>query len=341
MARAVQHPGLFDASGTCLPGRLLDIAGCETYVVDAPPLKPKPLPPVVLLHGYGDTADCWRRMLPALQRTRRVIAIDTPPFGRSGPPPTDFKDDLIGCYEQFFPALFDELGIGSAAIVGHSMGGAMALTIALEDPTLVERLVLIAPAGLGDHAPWWWHAISGRWINWPVLLKLPNPVAGPAVKAALRRFLEDRLVHDTRAMGEVIDHFVHLHGGPRELRHLIETGRALMAGYTGALLARSAELEVPVLMIWGREDRLAPADHAEAFAGVVPHARIEVIEDCGHYPQLELPARVNGAIGDFLGAAKLERRYSEPPSDILRTSSRATPSLNSSSVISGSPRLRR
>ena len=213
MARAVRHPGLFDASGTCLPGRLLDIADCETYVVDAPARSARPLPPVILLHGYGDTADCWRRVLPALQRHRRVIAIDTPPFGRSGNPPAPFEDNLVECYAEFFPALFEELGIESAALVGHSMGGAMALTLALEEPSRVERLVLIAPAGLGDHAPWWWHAISGNWINWPALLKLPNPVARPAVKAALRGFLEDRLVHDTRAMGEVIDHFVHLHGG--------------------------------------------------------------------------------------------------------------------------------
>jgi pimeloyl-ACP methyl ester carboxylesterase len=300
LARAVRHPGLFDASGTCLPGRLLDIAGCETYVVDAPARSPGPLPPVVLLHGYGDTADCWRRVLPALQRNRRVIAIDTPPFGRSGNPPAPFEDNLVDCYTEFFPALFEELEIGSAALVGHSMGGAMALTLALEDPARVERLVLIAPAGLGDHAPWWWHAISGHWINWPALLKLPNPVARPAVKAALRGFLEDRLVHDTRAMGEVIDHFVHLHGGPHELRHLIDTGRALMAGYTGTLLTRSAELEAPVLMLWGREDRLAPAEHAEAFAGTVAHAQVEVLENCGHYPQLELPGRITATIREFL-----------------------------------------
>jgi pimeloyl-ACP methyl ester carboxylesterase len=304
VARAVRHPGLFDACGTFLPGRLLDIAGCETYVVDAPALERSPLPPVVLLHGYGDTADCWRRVVPALQRRRRVIAIDTPPFGRSGEPPAGYEDDLIGCYEQFFPALFDHLEIGSAAVVGHSMGGAMALTLALEDPARVERLVLIAPAGLGDQAPWWWHAIAGRWINWPALLRLPNPVARPAVKAALRGFLEDRLVHDTRAMGEVIEHFVHLHGGPRELRHLIETGRALMAGYTGTLLARSAALEAPVLMLWGREDRLAPAAHAHDFHRTVAHARIEVLENCGHYPQLELPARVTAAIDEFLGAKR-------------------------------------
>jgi pimeloyl-ACP methyl ester carboxylesterase len=324
VARAERHPGLFDARGAALPGRLLDIAGCETYVVDAPAIEPAPRPPVLLLHGYADTADCWRRMLPMLQRTRRVIAIDTPPFGRSGPPPPHFEQDLIGCYEEFFPALFDELGIGPAAVVGHSMGGAMALTIALEDPARVERLVLIAPAGLGDNPPWWWHAIAGRWINWPALLKLPNPVARPAVRTALRRFLEDRLVHDTRAMGEVIDHFVHLHGGPRELRHLIDTGRALMAGYTGTLLARSATLQTPVLMMWGREDRLAPAEHARAFGSTVPHARVEVLEHCGHYPQLELPARVTTAICEFLDERRAPaRRPRAEPVRLPRTATQA------------------
>jgi 4,5:9,10-diseco-3-hydroxy-5,9,17-trioxoandrosta-1(10),2-diene-4-oate hydrolase len=324
VARAVRHPGLFDACGTCLPGRLLDIAGCETYVVDAPAPAPGPLPPVVLLHGYGDTADCWRRVLPALQRGRRVIAIDTPPFGRSGSPPAHMEEDLVGCYDEFFPALFDELGIGSAAVVGHSMGGAMALTFALQDPARVERLVLIAPAGLGDRAPWWWHAIAGRWINWPALLRLPNPVARPAVKTALRSFLEDRLVHDARAMGEVIDHFVQLHGGPRELRHLIDTGRALMSGYTGTLLARSAELDAPVMMLWGREDRLAPAEHADAFAQTVAHARVEVLENCGHYPQLELPARVTTVIREFLDGKREPRRRRTGAATSLREAATGT-----------------
>ena len=84
----MRHPGLFDASGMQLAGRLLDVAGCETYVVDAPAQSPSSLPPVVLLHGYGDTADAWRRVVPPLARRRRVIAIDVPPFGRSGDPPS-------------------------------------------------------------------------------------------------------------------------------------------------------------------------------------------------------------------------------------------------------------
>jgi pimeloyl-ACP methyl ester carboxylesterase len=306
----VTHPGLFDASGMQLAGRLLDVAGCETYVVNAPAQSPSSLPPVVLLHGYGDTADAWRRVVPPLARRRRVIAIDVPPFGRSGEPAACYEDDLIRCYNDFFPALFDELGLERAAFVGHSLGGAMALTVALEAPSLVDRLVLVAPAGLGDSAPWGWHAISGRWINWPSLLRLPNPVGKPAVKAALRTFLEERLVHDTRAMGEVIDHFVQLHGGPRELKHLIDTGRSLMAGYTGELLAACAGLKTPVLVVWGSEDRLTPPDHAEAFAAAVPHAEVKVLEHCGHYPQLELPTRVTRLLDDFLAAPRVGARAS-------------------------------
>jgi 4,5:9,10-diseco-3-hydroxy-5,9,17-trioxoandrosta-1(10),2-diene-4-oate hydrolase len=296
----VRHPGLFDASGLQLAGRLLDVAGCETYVVDAPAQARSSQPPVLLLHGYGDTADAWRRVVPPLARRRRVIAIDVPPFGRSGEPPAGLAEDPIGCYREFFADLFDQLEVERAAFVGHSLGGAMALTIALEEPSLVDRLVLVAPAGLGDSAPWWWHAISGRWINWPALLKLPNPVAKPAVKAALRGFLEERLVHDARAMGEVIDHFVHLHGGPRQLKHLIDTGKALMGGYTGELLAQSASLEMPVLVLWGSEDRLTPSQHAHAFAEAVPHAQIQVLERCGHYPQLELPTRVTRLLEQFV-----------------------------------------
>jgi pimeloyl-ACP methyl ester carboxylesterase len=101
-------------------------------------------------------------------------------------------------------------------------------------------------------------------------------------------------------MGEVIDHFVHLHGGPRELRHLIDTGRALITGYDGTLLTRSAELDLPVLLVWGNEDRLVPAAHAQAFGRAVPQARVEVLEHCGHYPQLELPARMTAILGEFL-----------------------------------------
>jgi len=327
MARAARHPGLHDASGAVLRGRLVDVAGCETYVVDA-----GDGPPVLLLHGFADTADAWRRVVPALARRHRVIAIDLPPFARSGRPSLRDGAALVDWYPEFFPALLEELGIRRLAVAGHSLGGAIALSLALQEPDVVERLALIAPAGLGDRAPWWWHAAAGRPVNWAAFLRLPNPLAGRAIRSGLRSFLEERLMHDARRLEDVIDHFVALHGGRRQLEGLLAAGRSLIPGYDGTLIRRAGELECPVTVIWGREDRLAPVAHAAAFEAAVPHAIVHVIDECGHYPQIELPGQVGELLEDALAYESSVRR---------RTSSRATLSRTSSSVSSGAPRLRR
>src|SRR5690349_5705859 len=189
MGRVIRHPGLHDSSGTELPGRLIEIADSEAYVVDA-----GDGPPVLLLHGFADTADSWRRVLPRLMSTRRVVAVDIPPFGRSTPPVMN-GTPVVDWYASFIDALLDELGIEEATLVGHSLGGAIALAYCLERPGAVDRLGLIAPAGLGESAPWWWHAAAGRPINWGALLRLPNPVANQAIKAGVRTFLEGNLMY--------------------------------------------------------------------------------------------------------------------------------------------------
>ena len=328
MTRVIRHPGLHDASGAELPARLIEVAGADVHVVDA-----GEGPPVVLLHGFADTADSWRRIVPRLMSTRRVVAIDIPPFGHSRAPALN-GTPVAEWYASFLDALLDELGIEEAALVGHSLGGAVALAYCLERPEAVDRLGLIAPAGLGESAPWWWHAVAGRPINWAALLRLPNPVAGQAIKTGVRNFLEGSLMHDARGMEDVIEHFVALHGGRRQLEQLMAIGRSLISGYDGTLIQRAEEVECPVTVIWGREDRLAPIEHAEAFAGAVPQADIHVLEHCGHYPQIELPGRVGELLEEMLSEA-----YG--PSESLRTSSRTTFSRISSSVTSRSPRLRR
>jgi pimeloyl-ACP methyl ester carboxylesterase len=327
MGRAVRHPGLHDANGAELPGRLLDLADCETYVVDA-----GDGPPILLLHGFGDTADSWRRLVPMLLCEHRVIAIDIPPFGRSGQPKLQNGTGLVDWYPGFLRALFDELGVAQATLAGHSLGGAIALHGALEHPKAVEQLVLLAPAGLGQGAPWWWHAVAGRPVNWGALLRLPNPVAGQAIKTGMRSFLEERLMDDPRRLEDVIDHFIALHGGRKQLEQLLATGRALIPGYDGTLIGRVSELDCPVTVIWGANDRLAPVTHADAFAAAVPHAVIHVLDRCGHYPQIELPARVNELFEELLDYES---------SESLRISSRTTFSRTSSSVTSASPRFRR
>src|SRR3954452_133825 len=104
MRRRPQHPGLHDAGGRQIPHRLIDVRGVPTFLYDA-----GDGPPVVLIHGYGDTADGWRRVAPGLIRSgHRVIALDVPPFGRSGEPA---ERRLLDFYKLYFPELLDRLGI--------------------------------------------------------------------------------------------------------------------------------------------------------------------------------------------------------------------------------------
>ena len=175
----------------------------------------------------------------------------------------------------FFPALFERARDRARRRSSVTRSGARWHSRSRSSsPSLVERLVLVAPAGLGDSAPWWWHAISGRWINWPALAETTQSRCAARGEGGVADSCEERLVHDTRAMGEVIDHFVHLHGGPRELqapdRHRpVADGRATRATCS----TRSAALEMPGAGAVGNEDRLTPAGHADAFGQAVPHAR--------------------------------------------------------------------
>src|SRR3954454_10092858 len=149
MSRRPRHPGLHDASGRDIPHRLLDVRGVPTFLYDS-----GAAPPVVLIHGYGDTADGWRRVVPGLVGAgHRVIALDVPPFGRSAEPD---EGRLLDFYKDFFPELFERLEIEGGTVIAHSLGGAITLHVALERPELVDRLGLVAPAGLGKAPPWWW-----------------------------------------------------------------------------------------------------------------------------------------------------------------------------------------
>src|SRR3954469_13139018 len=173
MSTQPRHPGLFDAKGRELPHRVIEVCGVKTYVVEA-----GEGPPVLLIHGYGDTADGWRKVVPRLLESHRVIAIDVPPFGRSGTPDAG---DLIDFHAGFMPSLIEHLGIGPAIVVGHSLGGALALDLALERPDLVSGLGLIAPAGVGEGPPWFWHLLRAGGLLSPAVSMIP----GPLVPAAL------------------------------------------------------------------------------------------------------------------------------------------------------------
>ena len=294
MSRRPRHPGLHDAKGRELPHRLVEVAGVSTYMVDE-----GEGPPVVLIHGYGDTADGWRRVVPGLLERHRVIALDVPPFGRSGDPRAA---RLIDFYKPFFPELLERLGVERATVIGHSLGGAIALHLTLERPELVERLGLVAPAGLGKAPPWWWRALVGYGSASKAVLSIPSPLTTAIAREGLRRFLDARLFYDSRQMRETIDHLVRMHGAPRDLDRHLSAGRCCIDSYTGTLLEDSGAIEVPLWMVWGRHDGLVPSEHAFAFERIHPDADVHVFDDCGHYPQIELPTRFNRLLGEWMAA---------------------------------------
>jgi pimeloyl-ACP methyl ester carboxylesterase len=294
MRERARHPGLHDASGNALPHRLIDVDGVSTYVVDA-----GEGPPVLLVHGYGDTADGWRRVVPGLLRDHRVIALDVPPFGRSD---EVRRPALMDFYKGFFPQLFAELGLDSATVIGHSLGGAISLHLTLERPDLVDRLGLVAPAGLGKKPPWWWYALTGYGPIYKTALSVPAPFRETVIRQSLKRFLDVRLFHDPRHLQDDIAHLVELHSSPRDFDRLLAAGRCCIQSYTGTLLEDSARIQVPKLMIWGRHDGLVPSDHARAFERLHDDAHVHVLEDCGHYPHIEFPSRFNDLLRRWIDA---------------------------------------
>lgn len=291
MPRRIRHPGLHDSRGNELPHRLIEIRGVETYTVDA-----GEGPPVLLIHGYGDTADGWRRVVPGLLKDHRVVAFDVPPFGRSGEPP---EGKLLDFYTDFLPELLDELGLERMTVIGHSLGGAIALRFAIENPERVERLGLVAPAGLGTAPPWWWNALTARAV-WQGALAVPTPVTNAIVRRGLKTFLAMRLFADPQRLGHEIRHFIDMHGTPGDLRKLLAAGHACIDCYTGRLLEESLELEMPMWMLWGRQDGFVPSVHARAFQRAHPQAKVHVLDDCGHYPHIEYPQRFNTLLRRWL-----------------------------------------
>jgi pimeloyl-ACP methyl ester carboxylesterase len=294
MSRHPRHPGLHDARGGEIPHRLLDVRGVPTFLYEA-----GEGPPVVLIHGYGDTADGWRRVVPGLLPRHRVVAIDVPPFGRSNDPGAE---RLLDFYKDFFPELLERLDIDRATVIGHSLGGAIALHVALECPDLVDRLGLVAPAGLGEAPPWWWHLLTKPGPVWRTALAVPSPLTPLLIREGLKRFLDWRLFHDPTHLQDDIRHLVELHGTPADLDRLLKAGRCCIDSYSGRLLEDSRSLEMPIWMVWGRHDGLVPSEHALAFGRAHPSAAVHVFEDCGHYPHIELPARFNRLLREWMDA---------------------------------------
>ena len=252
-------------------------------------------PPLVFVHGLSGGWQNWLEQLPEFSRTHRCIAVDLPGFGRSDMPAEKIT---ISGYGRWLDALFAELDIEAAAVVGNSMGGFIAAETAIKFPHRIERLVLVSAAGL-----------SIERLRSDVGLRFLE-VTENLGQIMMARFLSkaDPLVRRPRGR-RVLLWFVAAHPDripPALAKEQMEG--ANKPGFVPALDAltsypirdRLSSIECPTLILWGRKDILVPIKDAYEFDRLIPDSRLSVYDDTGHVPMIERPERFNDDLQAFL-----------------------------------------
>lgn len=258
-------------------------------------------PALLLLHGIGDSSEGWEPLMADLAQHFTVVAPDLLGHGHSAKPRADYS---VAAYANGMRDLLDVLDIESATVVGHSLGGGVAAQFAYQYPERCERLVLVASGGVGPEVNPVLRLVSLPGADLAlVTLQLPtSKLAMRAVMNVLRRMGTD-LGRDADELARVID------GMPdaaargafaRTLRSVVDWRGQVVTMRDRAYLTD----EVPVLLIWGAHDAIIPVHHAELAAAAMPNARLEIVEEAGHFPHHTDPERFVGWLVDFVATTE-------------------------------------
>jgi len=265
-------------------------------------------PPVVLLHGLGNSVLNWRHNVRALSNRYTVYAIDLPGHGLSDIPPVLYD---LPTGARFLDAFADGVGIEAAHVIGNSMGGVLAIELALRFPKRVHSIVLIGSAGLGRRLS----LLSLRIATLPILgeyVHRPN-------RRRLRALIDSMLYDPSRMDPEDFEErfgYQSRKGIGRANLAILRYGVNLW-GQRSAIyrLDRISDIRSPVLLVWGQHDPLFPLAHARAAHERLPNAKLELFEEAGHWPQYEHPDRFNRLVIDFLAAEASEPTTTPMPSN--------------------------
>ena len=274
----------------------LDLAGFRTRALELEGDGP----PVVLLHGWGDSADTWRLVLDHLgRRGRRGLAVDLPGFGTAdgladGP--------MLPQLDAFCEAAVRySAGADAADVVlaGNSLGGCLALRAGERDDVPLAGIVPIAPAGLD--MPRWFSIIERD----PVLRRLlgaPVPIPDAILRAAVSEVYRRLAFARPRGIAsEVVHAFAGHHRGRAGVQRLLDSGRRLLPELDRPF--RLERIACPVLLVWGDQDRMVSHRGARHITEAVPETTYELLEGVGHCPQIEAAPVVADLLMGFGGAS--------------------------------------
>lgn len=280
----------------------LKLAGAAARSLEADSAADDVAPPVVLLHGWGDSADTWRALLLALaERGHHAVALDMPGFGSA----SHLRDDaeVMPQLDEFAAAAIErtsERAAGAPVIVaGNSLGGAVSMRAAERDDLPIAGIVPIAPAGLAMAR--WFRIIEGERLL-RLLLASPVPLPEVVVREGVGRMYRALAFVEPRAVDPaVVAGFTRHVRTQADVSRILATGRRLLPELQDPF--RLDRIGVPVLLVWGDSDRMVFAAGADRVLRAVPESRIEVIERCGHCPQIEATERLAGLMVNFAAEA--------------------------------------
>ncbi len=276
--------------------RRLDLGGIETRALELE--GSRGLDPVVLFHGFSDSADTWRPLLDHLaQAGRAALAVDLPGFGRADRLARDRP--ILPQLDRFARAAIEHAAeaspTGRVVVVGNSLGGSISLRAAQRREAPIAGIVPIAPAGL-DMATWI-SIIEGAWAVQAVL-RSPLPLPGFAIRELVGRTYRTLATnHPGDLEPESVAAFTSHFESKRDVVRILGTGRRLKPELREPY--NLGWITCPVLVVWGDRDRMVNPSGARRILREVANARSVLIRGCGHCPQIERPERVAELLAEF------------------------------------------
>jgi pimeloyl-ACP methyl ester carboxylesterase len=254
-------------------------------------------PAVLFIHGLLGSRRNWTHLVDTLDGDHRVLAPDLFGHGASAKPMGDYS---LGAHAATLRDLLDHLGVDRVTLVGHSLGGGIAMQFCYLFPERVERLVLVSSGGLGRAVSPLLRSATIPGAEWVLPVLASGWVRGRAVAAG--RMLARVGWRPSSDMTEAWNGFTSL-GDAESRRAFLATTRSVIDPGGQTVTAHDhlpMAIEIPTLVVWGTRDRMIPTWHATTAHQAIAGSRVELFEGAGHFPHLDEPDRFANLIADFV-----------------------------------------
>lgn len=277
-----------EAQYLAAPADMVDVGPWRLHVRDSgAPAGRRQAPTVLLLHGFGASLHTWDLWADALGPDFRLIRLDLPGSGLSAPDPENNYSDARSV--QLLTTLLDQLGVDRASIVGHSIGGRIAWTLAARHRERVDKLVLVAPDGFASPG-----FDYGKPVDVPATLAVMRHVLPQAV---LKMNLQAAYAQPGTLTAALTRRYHDLMRAPGARQALLERLKQTVLVEPLPLLR---QIHAPTLLLWGDADRMIPVDNAKDYLQALPGSRLVTFPNVGHLPQEEAARESQRVVADFL-----------------------------------------